>query len=143
MSPEDKAEAICKARGWRLAISGMEWERIPEFAPYAIGHCISGEMAAHLSRRSVISVHANGETLFHNRPLETFAAGGFTLSWCPGDLDSDGLDLPLFCMADIEEKFVYWMENNSKREAETERIGEAVRRIHTFDNLVKKLLAHK
>ena len=131
---------ICKARGWRLAIAGMEWERIEEFAPHAIGHCVSGEMAAHLSRRSKINLHCNGEVLYHNRLLEVFAAGAFCWSWCPGDSDCEGLGAPQFCMANLEASLERWMANDSKRNEETERIGEIVRRVHTFDNLVKKLM---
>lgn len=132
--------AVCQARGWRLGISGMEWDRVPDFAPHAIGHCLSGEMAAHLARRSKINLHCNGEVLFHNRLLENFAAGGFTLSWCPGDTDDEGLGVPKFNMGNLEERLDYWVKRQEERMEVVGRIGDEVREFFTFEEMVTRML---
>ena len=132
------AVSICRKRKWRLALFGLNWES--DFAAYAKGNLAPGFPLARVFQRSKINIQLNGDTLFHNRLLEIFAAGGFGLSWVPGETDDEGLKIPLTDLKRFEADLEYWIGNEGQRRDEISRIGEQVRGHHTYEARMRKML---
>jgi len=130
--------ALCEKHGWRFALIGLNWDR--EFPRHARPFVGPGEELARVFQRSKISLHVNGEVLYHNRLLEIFASGGFGLSWVPGDEDDGGLHTPLTNLACLEDDLKYWLGSDAARRDEIARVGDLVRREHSYEVRMKKLL---
>jgi hypothetical protein len=132
------AASICEEHGWRFALFGLNWES--DFPAYARGTLAPGHALARVFRRSKVNLHLNGEVLYHNRLLEIFAAGGFALSWVPGETDDEGLKVPLTDLKRLEDDLSFWLSEEARRKDEIARIGERIRREHTYEARMKKML---
>lgn len=67
---------ICARRGWKLALYGKGWDRIPAFAPFARGTLDHGEALRASYQAAALHLHVSFNTVMHQRVLECALSGG-------------------------------------------------------------------